>query len=106
MADIRVVVGQYNMKKKDREEMAFHVDWKESHPDFRRDGPQSHDIAIIKLKPKGDGSSKLGVQISPTVSPICLPQPGDEFRDGLACVVSGWGQILRELDKFLQHAES
>ena len=97
MDDVRVVVGQYNMHVKDDQEMAFNVDWKESHPDFRTEGPQSHDLAIIKLKPKGDGSSGLGVQISAAVSPICLPQPGDKFKDDDSCVVSGWGQILREL---------
>ena len=100
MADVRVVVGQYNMKKKDKQEMAFEVDWKEAHPLFRTNGPQSHDLAIIKLKPKGDGGAGFGVKMSSTVSPICIPQPGDHFKDDLPCVVSGWGQILR---KFFKH---
>jgi len=94
MADVRVVVGQYNMKKKDKQEMAFEVDWKEAHPKFRTNGPQSHDLAIIKLKPKGDGGAGFGVKMSATVSPICIPQPGEHFKDDLPCVVSGWGQIL------------
>jgi hypothetical protein len=100
MADVRVVVGQYNMKKKDKQEMAFEVDWKEAHPKFRTNGPQSHDLAIIKLKPKGDGGAGFGVKMSATVSPICIPEPGEYFKDDLPCVVSGWGQILR---KFLTH---
>lgn len=100
MADVRVVVGQYNMKKKDKQEMAFEVDWKEAHPKFRTNGPQSHDLAIIKLKPKGDGGAGFGVKMSATVSPICIPQPGEHFKDDLPCVVSGWGQILR---KFFTH---
>ena len=103
MADVRVVVGQYNMKKKDKQEMAFEVDWKEAHPKFRTNGPQSHDLAMIKLKPKGDGGAGFGVKMSATVSPICIPEPGDYFKDDLPCVVSGWGQILR---KFLTHASS
>ena len=99
MADVRVVVGQYNMKKKDKQEMAFEVDWKEAHPLFRTSGPQSHDLAIIKLKPKGDGGAGFGVKMSAAVSPICIPEPGDLFKDDLPCVVSGWGQILRKYQK-------
>ena len=96
MADVRVVVGQYNMKQTDSQEMAFEVDWKEKHPYFRTEGSQSHDLAIIKLKPKGDGSSGFGVQMSKKVSPICLPNPGEKFKDETLCIVSGWGQIKRK----------
>ena len=79
--------------------MAFEVDWKEAHPLFRTSGPQSHDLAIIKLKPKGDGGAGFGVKMSAAVSPICIPEPGDLFKDDLPCVVSGWGQILRKYQK-------
>ena len=66
---------------------------------FRTSGPQSHDLAIIKLKPKGDGGAGFGVKMSAAVSPICIPEPGDLFKDDLPCVVSGWGQILRKYQK-------
>jgi hypothetical protein len=87
MADVQVVVG-----KAGREKMAFDVDWKQKHPGFQTNGPHSHDLAIIKLKSKGDGST---VQVSENVSPICLPGPKETFNDGMSCIITGWGQILR-----------
>jgi len=50
----------------------------------RSEGPFSHDLALVKLQKK--------VRFSPEVSPVCLPEHGFEYRDGLECVVSGWGQ--------------
>ena len=59
----------------------------------RQDGPYSHDIALLKLKPKGDG---CGARYNPTVSPICLPDPWATFHENTTCLVSGWGKTKSE----------
>ena len=56
---------------------------------FRKQGPYSHDIALLKLKTKGDG---CGARYTKTVSPICLPDPWSKFSENTTCIVSGWGK--------------
>ena len=51
---------------------------------FRSEGPYSHDLALIRLRRK--------VLMSPEVSPVCLPQKEVKYKDGLKCVISGWGK--------------
>merc|ERR1719317_1128915 len=58
-------------------------------------GPYSHDIALIRLKRKGDG---CGARFTSTVSPICLPDPWTVFSENTTCIVSGWGKT-KSLDK-------
>jgi len=90
--DLRVVVGQYNINKLNDKEMAFEIDQIWYHKGYQSgNNPYSNDLAMIKLRSKGDGS---GVRFSREVSPICLPEYGADYRDGLHCVISGWGQIL------------
>ena len=63
----------------------------------RRNGPYSHDLALIKLRRSTDG---LGVRFSRSVSPICLPSARTLLQPGLKCVVSGWGRIYRKIWSF------
>jgi len=96
MDQVQVVVGQHSLTRQDSQEHTYQVEWKQAHPHFRQDGPQSHDLAILKLKTGVHGR----VRLSPAVNPICLPEEGEKFKDDLPCVVSGWGQILpgRDVD--------
>jgi len=87
--DLRVVVGQYDMNSRDAREVAFGIEKIWLHKDYQSEGPYSHDLALIKLKRKGDGSA---VRFTPEVSPVCLPDHGYRYRDNLNCVISGWGK--------------
>jgi len=88
--DMIVVLGQDDLNNSaDPGEVAFQVEKYWLHGDFQKDGPYSHDLALIKLKKKGDG---CGARFTPTVSPICLPSPYTTFADNTTCIVSGWGK--------------
>ncbi|XP_072948636.1 trypsin-like [Epargyreus clarus] len=80
---IRLVVGEHRLKVLDKHENRFLAEKVVPHPDFRRNGPHSNDIALIVVSRGGSG-----VQFNSHVRPICLPGP----RDTAAwCAVSGWG---------------
>jgi len=89
-AHIKVVVGQSSLDVTDGNEMHFDVENFWLYEDYQRNGPYSHDLALIKLRRSTDG---LGVRFSRSVSPICLPSARTLLQPGLKCVVSGWGRI-------------
>lgn len=41
------------------------------------------DITLLKLA--------TPARLSARVSPVCLPQPTDDFPGGMTCVTTGWG---------------
>lgn len=53
------------------------------------DGPHSHDIAILKIKP----INGKGVKFDTHVQPICLPENNTNGVDW--CTVTGWGAQKR-----------
>jgi len=88
--DIIVVLGQDDLNNsEDPGEVTFQVERYWLHEHFQMDGPYSHDLALIKLRKKGDG---CGARFSSTVSPICLPKRWTSFQDNTTCFVSGWGK--------------
>jgi len=94
--DMIVVLGQDDLNNdEDPGEVAFQVENYWLHEHFQKDGPYSHDIALIRLKRKGDG---CGARFTSTVSPICLPDPWTVFSENTTCIVSGWGKT-KSLDK-------
>ncbi len=54
-----------------------------------REGRYSNDIALVKLRRKGDRS---GIRFSSNVAPACLPEKDLEFESGTDCVIAGWGK--------------
>ena len=91
---MRVVVGQGKLSQEEIEEMVFDIEDMKKHPRWEdgnsRDGRFSNDLALIKIRRKGDGS---GIQFSDNVGPACLPSLETEQYGGLQCEVSGWGKI-------------
>ena len=91
---MRVVVGQYNLDKEDKEEMVFNIEDVKLHENWnnRRDKLDvKHDIALIKIRRKGDGS---GIQLSGKsglVRPACLPSKNHDDKDTNTCTIAGWG---------------
>ena len=52
-----------------------------------RDGIYNNDIAVIRIRRKGDGK---GITFSERVSPACLPRRA--FEEGKECFIAGWGK--------------
>lgn len=84
MQSLRVVIGDHSLDQRDLHEHSYRVESVLLHPDFRKDGPYSNDIAIIKLK-----AHRIGFNTH--VRPICLPDPNEKIPAGTICSVTGWG---------------
>ncbi|XP_049883888.1 trypsin-like isoform X2 [Pectinophora gossypiella] len=91
---IRLVVGEHRLKVQDRHERRFLAEKVVSHPDFRKNGPHSNDIALVVVAKSGGR-----LQFNSHVRPICLPdQHGDS--SGKWCAVSGWGYQAESTESF------
>ena len=88
---LRVIVGQGSLSAEDSEEMAFDVEATTVHPkwDLQFRYRYSNDIALVKLRRKGNGQ---GIVFSEKVGPVCLPSYDSPQKPGTECVVSGWGK--------------
>ncbi|CAH2056129.1 unnamed protein product, partial [Iphiclides podalirius] len=90
---IRVVVGEHRLKVQDKHEHRFLAERVVLHPDFRKNGPHSNDIALLLVSRSGNG-----VQFNTHVRPICLPDADAEA--GSWCSVSGWGYQAEGTETF------
>jgi len=86
---MKVVVGQNSLTVREDKELHFQIHSVHRHHQYQSMGPYSHDIALIRIKPKGDGR---GIRFSDKVSAICLPSPQDVIKDDHKCIISGWGK--------------
>lgn len=77
-----LVVAGVHGKDRDPHEQIVRIETVVKHPEFRRSGPYSHDIALIVLK-------SPGLKLGSYVQPACLPHESPPA--GTWCEVSGWG---------------
>ncbi|XP_063836446.1 trypsin-like [Ostrinia nubilalis] len=91
---IRLVVGEHRLKFQDKHENRFLAEKVVPHPDFRKNGPHSNDIALVVVSRAGSG-----VQFNTHVRPICLPEERDASA-GRWCAVSGWGYQAESTESF------
>ena len=87
--ELRVIVGQGSLSVEDSEEMAFDIESTAVHPKWDTGVLYSNDIALVKLRRKGNGQ---GIDFSEKVGPVCLPSYDSPQKPGTECVVSGWGK--------------
>ena len=87
--ELRVIVGQGSLSVEDSEEMAFDIESTTVHPNWDQGVLYSNDIALVKLRRKGNGQ---GIDFSEKVGPVCLPSYDSPQKPGTECVVSGWGK--------------
>lgn len=80
-------MGNHDLKKRDQYEYSYRVDHVILHPDFRKNGPYSNDIALIKVR----ANTGNHVMFNSHVQPICLPKHRGITRPGAWCSVTGWG---------------
>ncbi|KAJ0182962.1 hypothetical protein K1T71_000938 [Dendrolimus kikuchii] len=90
---IRLVVGEHRLNVPDKHEHRFLAEKVVPHPEFRKNGPHSNDIAVILVSKSGNG-----VRFNSHVRPICLPD-GKEAA-GKWCAVSGWGYQTESTESF------
>ncbi|XP_039752290.1 trypsin-like [Pararge aegeria] len=88
---MRLLVGEHRLKLQDKHENRFLAEKVVPHPEFRKNGPHSNDIAVVLV-------SRSGVQFNSHVRPICLPDKAD--TTGRWCAVSGWGYQAEGTDNF------
>ncbi|KAK9504979.1 hypothetical protein O3M35_009141 [Rhynocoris fuscipes] len=91
---MRLVVGKHTLRTKDKHERVYKPERIIIHPQFRKDGPHSNDIALIKVK----ASSESGIDFNSFVQPICLPENSLTPQEGEWCTVTGWGAQKRDSD--------
>ncbi|XP_063545579.1 serine protease 27-like [Cydia strobilella] len=90
---IRLVMGEHRLNIQDKHEHRFLVEKVVPHPEFRKDGPHSNDIALILV------ARSNHVQFNSHVRPICLPDAGAESA-GRWCAVTGWGYQTESTESF------
>ncbi|XP_045072868.1 ovochymase-2 [Coregonus clupeaformis] len=118
LRNVNVVIGEYDQRVPDEEEQTFTVDTIKIHDKYQHASPMSYDIALLEI----NGHIRLGrfllrysdrrlisvltSSAGPSVQPICLPLPSENFPPRTSCLVSGWGRtkergrlpaILREV---------
>ena len=107
---MRVVVGQYDLDREDKEEMTFNIEDVHMHEKWNNRQNKldmKHDIALIKIRRKGDGS---GIQLdnkSGLVRPACLPSKTTNIEnDANICSIAGWGEtkVKKEKENCLRSA--
>ncbi|XP_055250819.1 ovochymase-1 [Moschus berezovskii] len=96
---LTVTAREYNLFQKDKEEQNIPVSKISIHPEYKRLGYMSFNIALLYLKHK--------VKFGTTVQPICIPHRGDKFEEGILCMASGLGKIsdTSEYSNILQEVE-
>ena len=99
---MRVVIGQYDLEKDDNEEMIFNIEDVILHENWNNKKDQQdvkHDIALIKIRRKGDGT---GIELSGKsglVRPACLPsRKSDVEKEANTCTIAGWGDTKSKKD--------
>lgn len=90
---LHLVIGNHDLKKFDLYERRFRIESIVMHPEFRRKGPYSNDISIIKVASNNDA----GISFNTHVKPICLPKRNELMSPGTWCSVSGWGAQIRKI---------
>ncbi|XP_031629228.1 serine protease 30-like [Contarinia nasturtii] len=81
---LHLVIGNHDLKKFDMYERRFHIEAIIMHPEYRRNGPYSNDISIVKVASNNDA----GILFNTHIKPICLPHNENLPSE---CYISGWG---------------
>ncbi|XP_026471217.1 serine protease 33-like [Ctenocephalides felis] len=84
---LRLVTGDHRLGRKDPHEHMFRAEKVLIHPEFRKYGPYSNDIALVLVRAASDS----GIVFDSHVRPICLPDGTPTPPPGTWCSVSGWG---------------
>ncbi|XP_022782965.1 transmembrane protease serine 9-like [Stylophora pistillata] len=82
---LMVVLGEYDVTRKEGIELFREVDIYQLHPDYHL-LTADFDIALVRFKPALSKFSRF-------ISPVCLPTANDSFPAGTNCTVTGFGRL-------------
>ncbi|XP_023610358.1 ovochymase-2 [Myotis lucifugus] len=84
-SSLNVTAGKHDLSHKEPGEQTLTIESIIIHPQFSTKKPMDYDIALLKMA----GTFHFG----PSVGPMCLPEPGEQFKAGLICTTAGWGRL-------------
>ncbi|XP_016069429.1 PREDICTED: ovochymase-2 [Miniopterus natalensis] len=96
---LNVTAGKHDLSHTEPGEQTLTLESIIIHPHFSTKKPMDYDIALLKMA----GTFRFGL----SVGPMCLPEPGEQFKAGLICITAGWGrqtedgnlsQVLQEVN--------
>ncbi|XP_044537704.1 hepatocyte growth factor activator [Gracilinanus agilis] len=92
-SSVTVVLGQHFFNTSTDVTQSFEIEKYIQYPLYSVFNPSNHDLALIRLKKKGD---RCAVK-SQFVQPICLPENGITFPDNHKCQIAGWGHMYENV---------
>ncbi|XP_027692243.1 hepatocyte growth factor activator [Vombatus ursinus] len=92
-SSVTVVLGQHFFNTSTDVTQSFEIEKYILYPLYSVFNPSNHDLALIRLKKKGDRCATK----SQFVQPICLPDNGITFPDNHKCQIAGWGHMYENV---------
>ncbi|XP_072476187.1 hepatocyte growth factor activator isoform X2 [Notamacropus eugenii] len=92
-SSVTVVLGQHFFNTSTDVTQSFQIEKYILYPLYSVFSPSNHDLALIRLKKKGDRCATK----SQFVQPICLPENGITFPDNHKCQIAGWGHMYENV---------
>nr|CAI5819923.1 unnamed protein product [Callosobruchus analis] len=83
---LKAVAGAHGPPGSSPYEQVLKVERFLPHPDFRKLGPYSHDLALLLVP-------EPGFRLNKFISPACLSKDHSASQPGTWCEVSGWGAV-------------
>ena len=104
--ELKVILGDYDVSKKERQEISVNVCGKIVHHDYKSKGPTLNDIALLRLC--------KNVRLGAAIQPITLAYKDMELRPLSKVTVAGWGTVgydqngvpVRSTDKLIEASVS
>ncbi|XP_023563903.1 ovochymase-2 [Octodon degus] len=84
-ATLNVTAGEHDLSQTEPGEQVLTIEAIIVHPQFSTKKPMDYDIALLKMA----GTFQFGQ----FVGPVCLPEPGEQFKAGFICTTTGWGRL-------------
>ena len=83
--ELKVILGDYDVSKKERQEITINVCGKIVHHDYKSNGPTLNDIALLRLC--------KNVRLTAAIQPITLAYKDMDLRPLSKVTVAGWGRV-------------
>lgn len=81
---MHIVAGEFNLVEKEGHEQERRVSKSFKHPQYNKNNVDN-DIALLKLESP--------LELTPRVSPACLPEQSEELKPKLNATILGWGAV-------------
>ncbi|XP_066216681.1 ovochymase-2 [Saccopteryx leptura] len=85
---LNVIAGKHDLSQTEPGEQNLTIESIIIHPNFSIKKPMNYDIALLKMA----GTFHFGQ----FMGPVCLPEPGEQFKAGLICTTAGWGRLTED----------